>query len=51
MHIIYAEKHVSLRERPLTPEEAKVRRIAYAIKVGHEPEGLQTPNRFGVSHE
>ncbi|MEI6166984.1 MAG: hypothetical protein WCS52_07295 [bacterium] len=33
MHIIYAEKYVSPRERPLTPEEAEVRRIAYAIKV------------------
>jgi hypothetical protein len=33
MHIIYAERYVSPRERPLTPEEAEVRRIAYALKV------------------
>jgi len=33
MHIIYAEKYVSPRERPLTPEEQEVRRIAYALKV------------------
>ncbi len=33
MHIIYAEKYVSPRERPLTLEEAEVRRVAYAIKV------------------
>ncbi len=32
MHIIYAEKYVSPRERPLTPEEFEVRRIAYALK-------------------
>jgi hypothetical protein len=31
MHIIYAERYVSPRERPLTPEEQEVRRIAYAI--------------------
>jgi hypothetical protein len=33
MQIIYAEKYVSPRERPLTAEEAEVRRIAYALKV------------------
>ena len=33
MHIIYAEKYVSPRERPLTPEEQMVRRMAYALKV------------------
>jgi hypothetical protein len=33
MKIIYAEKYVSPRERPLTAEEQEVRRIAYALKV------------------
>lgn len=33
MNIIYAEKYVSPRDRPLTPEEQEVRRIAYALKV------------------
>jgi len=33
MHIIRAHKYVSPRSRPLTPEEAEVRRIAYALKV------------------
>jgi len=33
MNIIYAEKYVSPRERPLTPEEQEVRRISYALKV------------------
>ena len=33
MHIITAHKYVSPRARPLTPEEAEVRRIAYALKV------------------
>ncbi len=36
MHIIYAEKYVSPRERPLTPEEAEVRWIAYALKMPTE---------------
>jgi predicted amidophosphoribosyltransferase len=33
MKIIYAERYVSPRERPLTPEEQEVRRISYALKV------------------
>ena len=33
MHTITAHKYVSPRTRPLTPEEAEVRRIAYALKV------------------
>lgn len=33
MKIIYAEKYVSPRERPVTAEEQEVRRIAYALKV------------------
>ena len=33
MRILYAEKYVSPRERPLAPEEQTVRRIAYALKV------------------
>jgi hypothetical protein len=33
MNIITAHKYVSPRARPLTPEEAEVRRIAYALKV------------------
>ena len=33
MKIIYAEKYVSPRERPLMPAEAEVRRISYALKV------------------
>ena len=33
MHLISAHKYVSPRERPITPEEAEVRRIAYALKV------------------
>ena len=33
MRILYAEKYVSPRERPLTPEGQTVRRIAYALKV------------------
>ena len=33
MKIIYAEKYVSPRERPLTPEEQEVRRISYALKI------------------
>ena len=33
MHIINSEKYVSPRERPLTPEEKMVRRMAYALKV------------------
>lgn len=33
MHLISAHKYVSPRSRPLTPEEAEVRRIAYALKV------------------
>jgi predicted amidophosphoribosyltransferase len=33
MRTINAHKYVSPRARPLTPEEAEVRRIAYALKV------------------
>ena len=33
MNIIAAHKYVSPRARPLTPEEAEVRRVAYALKV------------------
>lgn len=33
MKIISAHKYVSPRARPITPEEAEVRRIAYALKV------------------
>jgi hypothetical protein len=33
MNNISAHKYVSPRARPLTPEEAEVRRIAYALKV------------------
>ena len=33
MNTIAAHKYVSPRTRPLTPEEAEVRRIAYALKV------------------
>ena len=33
MNIIASHKYVSPRARPLTPEEAEVRRIAYALKV------------------
>jgi hypothetical protein len=33
MNIIAPHKYVSPRARPLTPEEAEVRRIAYALKV------------------
>jgi hypothetical protein len=33
VHIITAHKYVSPRARPLTPEEAEVRRVAYALKV------------------
>lgn len=33
MKIIYAERYVSPRERPLTHEEQEVRRISYALKV------------------
>ncbi len=33
MHLISAHKYVSPRERPITPEESEVRRIAYALKV------------------
>ena len=33
MNIIAAHKYVSPRERTTTPEEAEVRRIAYALKV------------------
>jgi hypothetical protein len=33
MKIIYAEKYVSPRQRPLTQEEQDVRRICYALKV------------------
>jgi len=33
MNIIYAEKYVSPRERPLTTEGKEVRRISYALKV------------------
>lgn len=36
MHIIYAEKYVSPRERPITAEEYEVRRIAYALKAPTE---------------
>jgi hypothetical protein len=32
MKIIYAERYVSPRERPLTAEEQEVRRISYALK-------------------
>ena len=33
MTILAARKYVSPRERPLTPEEADTRRLAYALKV------------------
>jgi hypothetical protein len=33
IRIISAHKYVSPRSRPITPEEAEVRRIAYALKV------------------
>ncbi|MCE9615061.1 MAG: hypothetical protein K8T26_12355 [Lentisphaerae bacterium] len=33
MRIIAAHKYISPRARPLTPEEAEVRRIAYALKI------------------
>ena len=33
MQIIAAHKYVSPRSRPITPEEAEVRRIAYALKI------------------
>jgi hypothetical protein len=33
MRIIAAHKYVSPRSRPITPEEAEVRRIAYALKI------------------
>jgi hypothetical protein len=33
MNIIYAERYVSPRERPLTREEKEVRRISYALKL------------------
>jgi hypothetical protein len=33
MHIISAHKYVSPRSRPITPEEAEVRRLAYALKI------------------
>jgi hypothetical protein len=36
MKIIYAEKYVSPRERPVTAEEQEVRRVAYALKVPTE---------------
>jgi predicted amidophosphoribosyltransferase len=41
MNIISAHKYVSPRSRPLTPEEADVRRIAYALKVP-TPEACET---------
>jgi hypothetical protein len=33
MRIIAAHKYVSPRSRPITPEEAEVRRLAYALKI------------------
>ena len=33
MNIIAAHKYVSPRSRPITPEEAEVRRLAYALKI------------------
>jgi hypothetical protein len=33
MRVIAAHKYVSPRSRPITPEEAEVRRIAYALKI------------------
>ena len=44
MNIIAAHKYVSPRSRPLTPEEAEVRRIAYALKVP-TPEACETAAR------
>ena len=44
MNIITAHKYVSSRARPLTPEEAEVRRIAYALKVP-TPEACETAAR------
>ncbi len=36
MNIITARRYVTVRERPLTPEEADTRRIAYALKLAEE---------------
>jgi hypothetical protein len=33
MRVIAAHKYVSPRSRPITPEEAEVRRLAYALKI------------------
>ncbi|MEI6166510.1 MAG: hypothetical protein WCS52_04890 [bacterium] len=40
MKIIYAEKYVSPRERPLTPAEQEVRRISYALKQPNDEANL-----------
>ncbi len=42
--LIAAHKYVSPRYRPITPEEAEIRRIAYALKVP-TPEALQLAAR------
>jgi len=46
MNIIAAHKYVSPRARPLTPEEAEVRRLAYALKIPR-PRRARPPPRPG----